>query len=107
LPASTVNRSYPPGNAQAVITATGGTAPYAWSDNGTLPNGLTINASTGVISGTPTASAVGTSSVTITMTDKAGATAPQTYSLTINAAPSITTGSLPNWTVNTPNYNAT
>ncbi len=105
LPASTVNRSYPPGLGQAVITATGGTAPYAWSDNGTLPNGLTINSSTGVISGTPTAT--GTSSVTITMTDAAGATASRTYSLTINVAPTITPGSLPNWTVNQPNYNAT
>jgi type II secretory pathway component PulJ len=89
LPASTVNRSYP---GQAV-TATGGTNPYAWSAAG-LQAGLTINASTGVISGTPTAT--GTSSVTVTMTDAAGATATSTYSLTIHAAPSITTASLPN-----------
>ena len=89
LPASTVNRSYP----GVAVTATGGTNPYAWSATG-LQAGLNINAGSGVISGTPTAS--GTSSVTVTMTDAAGATATRIYSLTINVAPSITTGSLPN-----------
>src|SRR5437870_3796597 len=64
-----------------------------WSATG-LQTGLTINANTGVISGTPTAT--GTASVTVTMTDAARPTATRTYSLTINAAPRITTASLPN-----------
>ena len=35
------------------VAGTGGTTPYAWSISaGSLPTGLTINASTGVISGT-------------------------------------------------------
>ncbi|MDP9332286.1 MAG: putative Ig domain-containing protein, partial [Actinomycetota bacterium] len=89
LPAWTVNRAYP----NTAVTATGGTTPYAWSATG-LPAGLTINGGTGVISGTP--SATGTSSVTVTLTDAAGATATRVYSVTINAAPSITTASLPN-----------
>jgi hypothetical protein len=39
------------------MSAAGGTPPYTWSLRfGTLPNGLTLNPSTGVISGTPTTS---------------------------------------------------
>ena len=50
-----------------------------------LPAGLTINATTGAISGNP--SAAGTASVTITATDSHGATATKTGSITIQAAP--------------------
>ncbi|WP_102299756.1 S-layer family protein, partial [Janthinobacterium sp. AD80] len=36
----------------ATLTATGGTAPYSYAVVGTLPAGLSLNASTGVLSGT-------------------------------------------------------
>lgn len=49
--------------------ASGGTKPYQWSATG-LPAGLSINATTGLISGTPTAA--GTFSATITVTDITG-----------------------------------
>lgn len=46
----------------------GGTAPYAWSiTSGALPTGLTLNSSTGQITGTPTAE--GTSDFTVQVTD--------------------------------------
>lgn len=48
------------------VTATGGRAPYAFTASG-LPAGLAINPSTGAITGTPTAAA--TSTVTVTVRD--------------------------------------
>jgi subtilisin-like proprotein convertase family protein len=47
-------------------TATGGTAPYGWTASG-LPAGLSMNSSTGSVSGTPTTA--GTYSVTVTASD--------------------------------------
>jgi alpha-tubulin suppressor-like RCC1 family protein len=59
-----------------------GLAPYTWSIiNGTLPAGLTLNADTGVISGTPLSA--GSSSVTIQVQDSKGVTANGTYMTTI------------------------
>jgi hypothetical protein len=53
------------------LSASGGTGPYTWTASG-LPAGVSINATTGVITGAPTA--VGNSSVTATARDSAGAT---------------------------------
>ena len=79
------------------FTAAGGTAPITWSATG-LPSGLTINSSTGIISGIPTAS--GTSSnVIVTATDAGVGAVQQTKSttaLTINvrAVLGVSTSSL-------------
>ena len=51
-----------------------------------LPAGLSINASTGLISGTPTTA--GTSSVTVTAKDTTGASGTASFSWTVNAASS-------------------
>ncbi|OKJ13939.1 hypothetical protein AMK19_11310 [Kitasatospora sp. CB01950] len=68
------------GSVSLQIQASGGTAPLSYSATG-LPAGLSINASTGLISGTATTS--GGSSVTVTVKDAAGKTASTTFSWTV------------------------
>ena len=56
------------------LVASGGVTPYSWSlASGTLPAGLTLNSSSGVISGTPTAA--GSSTFTVQVLDSTGALA--------------------------------
>lgn len=67
------------------VSASGGTAPYTYSlASGSLPTGLSLNASTGTITGTP--SGTGTSTFTISATDAAGCTGTSgTFTLTTTA----------------------
>jgi hypothetical protein len=61
-------------------TASGGTAPYTYSVEGTLPAGLTLTASTGEVTGTPTAAG----SFSLTATDADGVNAATACAITIN-----------------------
>jgi uncharacterized protein (TIGR03382 family) len=68
LPGGTYGTAY-----SQAITASGGTAPYTYQISaGSLPAGLTLNSTTGVLSGTP--SAAGTSSFTVEATDSSTVT---------------------------------
>ncbi len=85
-----------------VLTAIGGTPPYQWAVGSGLPNGLTLNATSGAITGVP--SAAGTFTFPVQLTDAAQLGTGRTFTLTINpAAISITTASpLFTGTVGTP-----
>ena len=64
--------------------ASGGASPYSWSvSSGNLPNGLTLNASTGKISGTLTKA--GTFKFTLKAKDKKGAAATKSFTLKVTA----------------------
>ena len=81
------------------LTASGGTAPYAWAITaGTLPAGLTLSPA-GVISGTPSVSCLATT-VTCQVTDSLSNIATQPIAITINNSTiSIATTTLANATV--------
>jgi len=96
LPNGQVGTAY-----SATLAASGGTSPYSWTlSSGTLPSGLTLNSSSGQISGSP--STAGTFNFAIQVRDSSNTaqTATKSFGITISsAAPSpvsITTNSLPN-----------
>jgi hypothetical protein len=69
----------------AALSSSGGTAPVSWSVTaGALPAGLSLNASTGAITGTPTTA--GTSNFTVQAADSSTPqeTTTQTLSITVN-----------------------
>jgi hypothetical protein len=70
---------------QLVASSAIGDAISTWAASG-LPTGLTINTTTGAISGTPTTA--GTYSVTVTATDSAGTVGSVTFTWTVNASTS-------------------
>ena len=71
-----------------------GTPPYTWAVSaGALPAGITLNSTTGQISGEP--KAAGTAHFTIQVTDANGATASAPFTLMIASNPAITTPTLP------------
>jgi hypothetical protein len=77
LPDATVGSTY-----VAQLLSIGGTAPLTWSASG-LPGGLSIDAQTGLITGTPVSAA--TSTVQVTLHGSDGSTAQQTLTLRVKA----------------------
>lgn len=97
-----LNTTFPTGSIGANYTQTisrnGGTAPLAWAvQSGSLPPGMQLDTTTGVVSGVPSSS--GTSSFVIQVTDSTGKSVTQNLAITINSALLITTPSLPLATV--------
>jgi len=98
LPDGTVGNSY-----STTLVATGGTSTPTWSViAGALPPGLKLSASTGVITGTPTAeSGANPFRFTVRATDTIPLTDEQALAIKINPAPvppTITTTTLPDGT---------
>jgi hypothetical protein len=101
LPAGTLNVPY-----NSFVNAAGAPPPFTWSViSGSLPAGLTFlttsTSSSAEITGTPTL--LGTSNFSVQVTDTSGTSVTQALSITINKPPplSVSTGSLPDGTVNT------
>ena len=89
----TVSGSAPGGTSgtaytSTTFTATGGTSPYTYSSSGTLPTGLTINSSTGVLSGTP--SAAGTFSFLVHAIDSTSASGNSALQTVVIASATVT-----------------
>jgi hypothetical protein len=92
LPLATANSAY-----SQTFAAVGGRLPYTWSiTSGALPDGLSLNENTGIISGTPTAS--GTYVFIVTVTDADGITANSTLSIMGSGSSAITNASITNGT---------
>ncbi len=101
LPAGTIGQPY-----NQTLRASGGTGGLTWSlvpGTGTLPPGLNLDQTSGVISGTPIAPAA-TATFTVRVADAAGQDDTQGLSITINlpAPPAITSTTLPGGTVGQP-----
>ncbi len=81
LPNGSVGTAYP----STTFAASGGTPPYRqWAVTaGTLPPGLALNNSTGVLTGTPSAS--GNSTFTVTVADSANGVSSRQYTIQISA----------------------
>lgn len=78
LPDGVLDESY-----TGTLSATGGVSPYNYSiTTGALPTGLSLNASSGAVSGTPTVE--GVYSLTATVTDSLGNTDDSAESITIS-----------------------
>jgi len=83
-----VTQSLPRGELEkeyaAPLAVEGGVNPYRWSlSAGTLPPGVSLNPATGLLSGIPTAEA-GDYEVSLSATDKEGAQASRTFTLSIS-----------------------
>jgi hypothetical protein len=82
------------------VTSTGFPTPTV-SESGSLPSGVSFNAATGVLSGTPAAGTGGTYPITFTATNSAGPPFTQPFTLTVNQAPVITSVNQTTFTVGT------
>jgi hypothetical protein len=82
LPDATVGAAY-----DQTVQASGGTMPYTWSIAlGSLPNGLSLDPSTGEITGTP--NSTGLSSFTVQVTDSSSPMETYNQNLSIQVDPS-------------------
>ena len=108
LPSGTVNQPY-----AAVVGGSGGTTPYTWSlasGSPALPAGLSLNATTGAIVGTPTVLVTTTPIFRLQDASSPAGVVQKPLTISILTTPqalSMTTASLPRGAVNQPYRNTT
>jgi hypothetical protein len=101
LPGASAGQAY-----TATLTASGGTTPYTWRGT-SLPSWLTLNASSGALSGTPPAGGSFTISVQVTdSTTPTAKSASRSFTVTVTALSITTASPLPAGTAGTA-YNST
>jgi hypothetical protein len=89
LPGAVVGASY-----HQALAANGGTVPYTWSlSAGALPAGLSLNASTGTITGVP--GSAGLSGFTVTVSDRDGESDAATFSIEVLAGVTTMSAEIP------------
>jgi hypothetical protein len=89
------------GSAGTFTVTTGGYPNASLSETGTLPSGVTFTDNgdgTATLAGTPAAGTGGSYPITITAGNGVGPDATQSFTLTVNEAPSITSGSATTFT---------
>jgi Putative Ig domain/Bacterial Ig domain len=97
VPAATLENGAPGVAYHHALVVTGGSGPYTFSYSGTLPPGITLDSTTGVLSGTPAAD--GRYAFMVTATDSLGTSVSQSYTITIPAAAPVATAYVdPNFT---------
>ncbi len=94
------------GNYNITLTPSGGSPSYTWSlaaGSPQLPTGLSLNPSTGAITGTPTSATGGPTNTEFKLVDSKGASVQKVLPITVNLAPvplAIVTSSLQNGSIN-------
>ena len=86
------------------VTTTGGPTAAAITRTGTLPGGVTFTDNgngTATIAGTPSAGTGGSYQLTLTATNGVGSPAQQSFTLTVNQAPAITSANSASFTTGT------
>jgi len=81
------------------VTATGSPLPSLTLTAGVLPSGVTFTSATGLLSGTPAAGTGGSYSLTFTAANGVAPNATQSFTLTVNQAPVLTSADTATFTV--------
>jgi len=84
------------------VTATGFPAPTRSLTSGTLPAGVTFTPASGVLAGTPAAGTGGSYPLTFTAANGVAPDATQSFTLTVNQAPALTSASTTTFSVGNP-----